>query len=319
MIRSFSSLSFSVLRFSDGLCYTVGMNCFFTVSNEFEGRTASDYLSRMLGLSRHQIASLKFRPEGLKVNGVRCRVNTVLHAGDLLALSLKESGSAKLEPDAALLDILYEDAHILAVNKPSGLVFHPSPGHYADSLANRLAAYAAARGESWAVRPAGRLDQDTSGAAVFAKSAEAAALLSRPGAVKKTYLAVVSGVPDPSAGSIVFPIGPDPAVSGKMCVCADGKPAGTFYQTAASDGSRALLSIQLEHGRTHQIRVHLSHIGHPLLGDPLYGTGIKGRTHAMLHCRRAEILLPFSGEKITVEAPLPPDWESAMKDFPDLT
>lgn len=305
------------------LCYTVYMSSVFIIGNEYQSKPLNAFLRRELGLSKRQIAALKFRPEGLMLNGRRCRTNAVLHCWDRLEIRLKEGSSedlVSLSPLACPLDVLYEDAHLLAVNKPSSLVFHPAHGHYADSLANQVAAYAASKGESFSVRPVGRLDKDTSGAALFAKSAEAAALLARPGAVQKTYYALAEGIPDPPEGCVDLPIGMDPHALGKMRVDAAGRPAQTYYRTVAVYRSEeapsedcALLSVRIVHGRTHQIRLHLSSIGHPLAGDPLYGNGEKSRTHAMLHCRSAEIILPFSGKKIRVEAPFPEDWEAVLR------
>ncbi len=293
------------------LWYTVDMLTEFSIGPAYHGCTAETYLRRELGLSRRQIASLKFRPGGLLLNGKRCRTTAVLREGDLLSVCLKSGGVTDLEirGTGPLPEILYEDEQVLVVDKPSGLVFHPSPGHYTDSLANQMAAYAASKGNRWSLRPVGRLDKDTSGAAVFAKSAEAAALLNRPGVVDKTYFALVEGIPDPPVGCIDLPIAVDPHSLGKMCVSEAGKPAQTYYRTVKTFEHHALLSVRIVHGRTHQIRLHLAQAGHPLAGDPLYGNGEKDRTHAMLHCRSAEILLPFSKETICVSAPFPKDWE----------
>ena len=287
------------------------MSSDFCIKKEYEDMSVGGYLRRVLGLSRRQIASLKFRPNGLMLNGKRCRSTDLLQAGDLLQLSLKSGGTVHLETDGNtdLPEVLYEDETVLVVSKPSGLVFHPSPGHYTDSLANKVAAYAAVKNAGWSLRPVGRLDKDTSGAAVFAKSAEAAALLSRQGAVKKNYFAIAEGIPEPPEGCIDLPIAADAHSLGKMCISDAGKPAKTYYRTVASADGYSLLSVRLVHGRTHQIRLHLSHAGHPLAGDPLYGKGEKDRTHAMLHCRSAEIILPFSGKTVTVTAPFPEDWQ----------
>ena len=312
------------------LCYTVYVSSIFIIKNEYHDKTLNFFLRRELGLSRRQIASLKFRPEGLLLNGARCRVNALLRCGDRLEVGLDRGDPSKLlkgscPPD---LDVLYEDENVLAVGKPSGLVFHPAHGHYTDSLANRVAFYAAAKGDHFAVRPIGRLDKDTSGLALFAKSAEAAALLAKPGAVLKTYYALSEGIPAPPEGCVDLPIAADPAALGKKCINSEGGAAQTYYKTEAVikgrsgavpegtvpglPGDCALLSVRIVHGRTHQIRLHLAHIGHPLVGDPLYGNGEKDKTHAMLHCRSAEIILPFSGKKIHVEAPFPEDWTAFL-------
>ena len=183
------------------------------------------------------------------------------------------------DPSVGPLTVLYEDPDILAVHKRAGLVCHPSPGHYADTLANAAAAYLRGQGITGRLYLLGRLDRDISGIVVFAKHAEAAAMLSgqrRQGGFEKIYLAEVRGSFSgcPKSGKIEAPLSRIPDTM-YMQVDPDGKAAGTFYQVLAEDpdsvSPKTLCRCTIEHGRTHQIRVHMAHTGHPLVGEPLYG------------------------------------------------
>ena len=283
---------------------------------EDAGLPLARFLARRLGLSRRQISSLKFRENGLRVNGKPARTSLRLTQGDLIEVRLKTEG--QIAPQAALsaeaisadLQILFENEDVIIVNKPSGVVCHPSHGHYADSLASQVTAYLMKSGAPAALHVIGRLDKDTSGAMIYAKNAEAAARLSDPGAVRKTYYALAEGRTD-AEGLLDSPIAPDLAVPGKMKTDPDGKPAQTRYQTLACFDGCSLLRLRLTHGRTHQIRVHMSDAGHALLGDPLYGSGTAGSTHAMLHCVEVRLILPFTNEPILIRAPFPADWPAA--------
>ncbi len=281
----------------------------FVISEEQAGRTVREFLQQELHFSRRQISSLKYREDGIRVNGEMSRVSRVLKAGDLLQIVPKTSGLLYLDHGSfdRPPEILFEDRDLLIVNKPSGMVCHPSPGHYADTLSNQAAAYAASQGEDWTIRLVGRLDKDTSGIVIFAKSSEAAAGLSTGRCpVQKTYYAVTEG--HPGRGIVTVPIGSDPEVLGKMKADPFGRPAITFFDEIRSEGGLSLVKVRIEHGRTHQIRLHLASIGFPLAGDAMYGRGVKGETHAALHCRQVVFTHPFTGETITVTAPFPADW-----------
>lgn len=246
------------------------------------------------------------------------------------------------------LRILYEDEDILAADKPSGLVCHPSPGHFDDTLSNQVAEHLGRIGRELDVRVTGRLDRDTSGIVVFALNTETAAQLIRQRQAQmmdKIYIARVEGhfsgrshdlggpgenrkdvvpVPDHDwfsvrhddmTGTIDLPLRRESRESFRMIAAADGKEARTHYRILGElpDGT-SVAACRIEHGRTHQIRVHMMSIGHPILGDPLYGTG--QAVPMMLHAWRSRMLQPFTGEEIRLEAPLP-DWAMEEEwDFP---
>lgn len=318
----------------------------FTVTPDLSGQTIRDFLRNVLHFSRRQISSLKYREDGIRVSGCMQRVSYVLREGDLLEIVPKSAGSLYLDHGTFTEppEILYEDSDLLIVCKPSGMVCHPSPGHYADSLANQAAAWCASKGENWTIRIVGRLDKDTSGAVIFAKNSETAALLSTKIPVEKTYYAIAEGIFENISGTIDLPIASDPEVRGRMKISADGKPAETHYEvvetaeaekilspdnsasaygTAAQEtgpysGPLSLLKVRITHGRTHQIRVHLAAAGHPLLGDAMYGHGEKGKRHAMLHCREIRFTHPFREEGIVITAPFPEDFTAVLTDTPPV-
>ena len=286
------------------------------IGPEEESMTIGQYLKK-LGFSDHQISRLKFRENGICVDGVRQRVTKRLRTGERLEIrpEYHREGTPCLElsADPAALPVLYEDEDLLIVNKPSGLVCHPSHGHYRDTLANQAASYGREKGEQWTIRIVGRLDKDTSGIVAFAKNAEAASLLARQrarGDMKKTYLGLVQGSICPPGGCIRTPIARDGTSLMKMKADPSGKPAKTWYQVIEEKAGVSLVRIQIEHGRTHQIRVHMASVGHPLVGDPLYGEksdGCKAAGSTALHAWKLELMQPFSGERLLIKAPLP-EW-----------
>ncbi len=282
----------------------------YHITENDDGLVLKDFLKNRVKLSKRQVSSLKYREDGLVLNGEPVRVTRLLSAGDVLKIGLKTAGSLYLDHGSfdRPLDIIYEDEDLLAVNKPAGMVCHPSPGHYADSLANQAAAYCAEKGEDWTIRIFGRLDKDTSGIVLFAKNSEAAALLEKQraaGLFRKTYTALVSGVVAQDEGFVDVPIGNDETLRGKMKADPEGKPARTFWQVLSRGKDATLLSLTLEHGRTHQIRVHMAYAGHPLIGDALYGDGIQGETHAMLCATSLAFSQPFTEKPLLLTVPCP--------------
>ena len=313
----------------------------------------SHFLRTQAGLTKKQISQAKFRPGGVQKNGQQCRVTETAYPGDQITVCLETNNvdSAQLESAPAPqflpeLAILYEDQDILAVNKPAGIVTHPSGSHYSDSLSNQVAAYFRSKGEPTKVRSIGRLDKETSGILLFARNQTAAARLQKQrenGISEKTYLAAVSGsMPEDTDGAfhrITTPLAPDPKNRLKMVISPDGslpgsKPAETLYSVLKSTApdsriSASLVMLRLKTGRTHQIRVHMAALGHPLLGDSLYHlsdtTNLFSR--AALHAWKLKFQPPFpTGEttsdtlssmpctkntqkEISLEAPLPEDFK----------
>lgn len=266
----------------------------FRISQETAGKTIRAFLREELAFSGHQISRLKFQEEGIRVDGEKAYVSRELREGEVLTIGLTEQvlrrdteggKPAKIweapAPELAAypLKVLYEDDDYLIVDKPAGMVCHPSPGHYRDTLANQAAAHLGGTGTAMDMRVTGRLDRETSGIVTFARSTEAAAMIQRQradGRLIKTYLALAEGAFPERTGVVDVPLRRESPGSHRMICAQDGKPARTFYrvlgETKAPDGSiRTLLTVRIEHGRTHQIRVHMAHIGHPLAGDPLYG------------------------------------------------
>lgn len=307
----------------------------YTAGPSEEGLTISAWMGR-LGYSRHQIGRMKFRPDGICLNGQRVRVNTAAAAGDVLTLQLMDRPPedkkapavvwADPDPSVGPLRILYEDQDLLLVDKPPGLVCHPSPGHYADTLANAAAAYLRSQGITGRLFLLGRLDRDTCGVVAFAKHAEAAAMLGRQresGHFFKTYLAEVRGTfsPEEEKGVIDLPL----CRIGDtmwMQVSPGGKPARTLYEALAPTPAGTLCRVLIEQGRTHQIRVHMAYRGHPLITDPLYGMGasplgkegeVPRAADTDLHLCAASCVLiqPFTGQTIRVRASLP-DWAGPL-------
>ena len=309
------------------------------------------FLRSCMSLSKKEISRAKFLENGICVDGARRKVTAVLEAGEFVEVQLEtgERTSLQLGASDKELEVLYEDEDVIVLNKPAGLSVHPAGRgtFHGDTLANRLAFYLREKGEDCVIRILGRLDKDTSGVVLAAKSRTASARLEQQreaGILKKTYLAVVQGVPQESEGEISVSLGPDPEDRTRMRVCQDGKTAQTYYQVlktfhggrengiedgreagerAGKEEERAVCSLVrlcLATGRTHQIRVHMAYIGCPLLGDLLYGSGsaaagsgspeaerraLIGRT--ALHASELVFCQPFTGRRLRISAPLPKD------------
>lgn len=279
------------------------------IGAEDAGRSVEYYLTKRLGFTKTQVSRLKFRKDGMQVNGTQVRSTYPLSEGEVLAVCLEDWAveSHEMEASGTVPDILYEDADVVAVWKPAGEVVHPAHGHYRDTLANRLQSYFQSKGAHVTIRSIGRLDADTAGILVFAKNQFAAQRLWRQremGQFHKTYAAWCEGVFAREAlwkeQSVCAPIGAMPGALQKMCVTEAGRPAKTYYQVQIQRDTEALLFLRLATGRTHQIRVHMAWMGHPLIGDPLYGNGIPGKTRAKLTAWRAEFHQPMTGERIVV-------------------
>ena len=295
-------------------------NLTFHIHTDTENQSIHQFLRKHLEFSQAQIRSLKFRENGITVNGSKCRINYILKNRDVLKLTLEEeTPDSHIVPLFKPLSILYEDEDVLVVNKPAGILVHPVGGHYGDTLSNMVSAYYQAKNQNIAIRPVGRLDKDTSGAVIFAKNKIAAARFSQKNCdsgFEKEYLAVVSGIPPYPKGEICTSLCRCPGKQLKMQVDSSGKSAFTAYKIKNTFSSSALLRVRIATGRTHQIRVHMASIGHPLLGDKLYGTeeslALEGFSRTALHAASVQFKQPFSGQTIRIDVPLSEDFEAYL-------
>lgn len=296
-------------------------------SKAVRGRRVEDFLRRQ-GFSSRSLTRLRKQEGSLLLNGLPVRTVDLIQEGDLLEAAFPEDRSdSRLTVSQIPVEITYEDGDLLVYNKPPGMACHTSRGQYADTLANVFAGYCQRQGLSLAFRPVNRLDKDTSGLVLCAKNPRAAqwfsgvplpngrsrsvVLSTRPG-VEKGYLALLCGELPSDEGTVNAPIGqPDPS-DNRRKVCVGGQPAVTHYRVVARSGGHTLVSVWLETGRTHQIRVHFSYLGYPLAGDVLYGgkTSLLGRQ--ALHCHRMSFE-SMEGGKITLRSPIWPDIRQAMK------
>ena len=272
-----------------------------TVGEDFAGRLIKDFLRQKLSLSVTLIKKVKFG--GVFVNGEVVTMRKLLCAGDKVRVVLPiGEESEHVEPIDMPLTVLYEDEYILAVDKPINMPTHPSRYNSLVTLANLVRSYI---GKSFVFRAITRLDRDTSGIVLIAKDQRTAARLSeemKRGRIEKTYEALLSKAPENCAGEIDAPIEREAPDSIKRIVREDGKSALTRYEVKEilPDG-RAVCRVNPITGRTHQIRVHMAHIGAPLYADFLYGERIEGENYS-LRCVSLSFLHPYTNEKITIKA-----------------
>ena len=305
------------------------------ISSAEAGQRLDRVLANRLGVPRNQVQQwiLESRVKG---SGKAVKSSYLVSAGEVFICDrpVRDLGRG-IEPEEGSLDVLFEDSHLLILDKPAGLVVHPGAGHSQGTLVNRLLARCPEIAEVGGPGRPGivhRLDKDTSGALIVARSASAYDALSRAFAareIEKRYLAIVYGNPGDPSGRIDAPIGRHHAKRKEMAVRPGGRPAVTLYRTVAAASGIALLDVDLQTGRTHQIRVHLKSIGHPLVGDPVYGEarwkGLPGKRQSplrqfprpALHAWRLAFTHPVTQEPMLQEAPLPQDmrllWEEVTQ------
>ena len=271
-----------------------------------------DFLRAEMGLTKKQISRLKYTEGGILVNGQAVYVTQMLKAGDIVdadAGSVPAEGHG-IKPSPEPLEILYEDEDIIALNKPAGVSSHPAGIHQEDTIVNRLVYHFRQNGEPVIPHPVGRLDISTSGVICFAKNRTALARLNKQRERKllyKEYTAAVSGKLENRSGEIGLPLRRDPENALRVIVSAEGKYAKTVYEVIRETQEISLVRLRILTGRMHQIRVHMASLGHPLLGDQLYGgrTDLIGR--AALHAGRMVLHRPFSEDRLELTAPLPED------------
>nr|WP_204518145.1 RluA family pseudouridine synthase [Brevibacillus fulvus] len=268
------------------------------------------------------------RSKGIQLNRKPPFLGRQVKEGDRVSVRIAErTPSAKettAQPSARLaaLDILFEDEFYLIVNKRAGMMTHPINKEQTETLVDVVRLYLQGKGETGAVHPVHRLDKQTSGAVLLAKNSYAHQLADRAlrnKDIRREYLAVLSGHLSEESGTIAAPIGRDHSHPTKRRVVKQGEPAVTHFQVVARSEQFTLVRIELETGRTHQIRVHFQHLGYPLLGDTLYG-GEKGLSHQALHAIALSFIHPVHKQEVSVEAALPKDLaEFLARTFPSHT
>ncbi|WP_243387520.1 RluA family pseudouridine synthase [Bacillus kexueae] len=253
----------------------------------------------------------------VKVNGVDPNWTKPLTLGDELAIELFTKETDEVKPENLPLDILYEDDHLIIVNKPPYMNTHPNEEGETGTLGNALSYYFEAKGIK--ARHIHRLDQNTSGAIIFAKHRFAYALLSQDlleRKIKRTYVAIVHGTKMKESGTIDAPIGRDRHHPVRRRVSKSGQQAITHFHIVKKFPPKySIVKLTLDTGRTHQIRVHLSSIGHPIVGDQLYGGKTNNMKRQALHAENISLIHPFTNEKIKVEAPLPSDMKALIRNI----
>ncbi len=281
----------------------------FVIDKDHEGMELKEILYDQMKLSSRLVRKLK-RTKNILVNGNKIAFHARLRNGDRVEVIMEEE-SNQFEPQDIPIDVVYEDMDLLILNKQPGLVVHPTKGHPIGTLANALVHYMQRQQEVFKIRFVNRLDRDTSGLIIIAKNPYIQQELSKQmidNQVEKRYLAVVKGCLEGEEGTVDAPIGrPDPEDIVRK-VFDGGQPSVTHYRVVERLKDATVVSLLLETGRTHQIRVHMSYIGHPILGDELYG----GKADTLiarqaLHAETLRFAHPRTGEQMEVKASIPRD------------
>ena len=302
----------------------------YTVKAEDAGKRLDAYLAEYASLSRSAAAKL-IEAASVTVGGKKTEKKYQVKVGDEIELVIPEAEDYEAIPENIPLDVVYEDNDIIVINKPSGMVVHPAPGNYTGTLVNALLYHCkdTLSGIGGVMRPGivHRIDKDTSGLLVVAKNDEAHRTLSEElgyHGIEREYHALVRGGFKEESGTVNLPIGRHPVDRKKMAVIKNGEGAReaiTHYEVIRSYGQVSYLKLKLETGRTHQIRVHMSHLGHALLGDEVYASTktVFEKQHApffdgqILHARRLSLTHPRTGERMTFECDLPENFKKLIE------
>ena len=279
-----------------------------------------DSFLRKHGYSMQNLTLLKKMPESILKNGEWSYMQTTLQAGDILTVRIQEETSSPNIPAVNLpIDIVYEDEDIIVINKAAGMPIHPSMNNYYNSLANALAYYFEQQNCPFVFRCINRLDRDTSGLTIVAKHYVSAGILSAMIANKATsgitreYLAIAKGSVRPLEGTITAPLGrKEGSIIERTVDFENGESAVTHYRVLDEKNGHSLVSLILETGRTHQIRIHMKYLGYPLIGDYLYNPDMEQIQRQALHAWKLSFVHPITGEKMQFTAPLPEDMAAVL-------
>lgn len=269
----------------------------------------ADYMVKTLGFSSRQAKKL-LKEKKVSINGKAAYRDNRLKDGDLLEIDLSEKPRTDIAAEDIKLSVIYEDEYILAVNKPPFMLVHPTPSHPSGTLLNAAAYYFAQKGEQKQLRLLNRLDMNTSGIVVLPKSAAVHRFLDekmKDNCVRKFYIAVIEGILEPEKGIIDKPIGKDETYPVKRKAADNGQPAVTVYETLSKSKGFSMVRLELMTGRTHQIRVHLSNLGCPIVGDTLYGKESPYIGRQALHASDMELPHPAENRIIKLHADIPED------------
>ncbi len=266
---------------------------------------AKAYLMHTCGISSGLWKRIK-HSDTFSVNGIPViAARTMLHTGDIVSYELPIVSS--VTPEQLPLVIVYEDADLLIIDKPAGQLVHPTTREAHGTVANAVLGFYEEHGTRLDFHPCHRLDRNTTGLLLIAKHPEVQYQMAKQNTLTRKYLALIDGMLTPTEGTVDAPIARALPSIILRCVSPNGKPARTHYQTEWTNGRHTLLRLRLETGRTHQIRVHLAHLGHPLLGDDLYGGSKDLIPRQALHSARLTLMHPRTGERLSIASPLPND------------
>ena len=288
------------------------------ITPELSGTLVDTLLRKHIGLSGTVLRRIKWLEDGITVDGKRVTVRHRAAAGEVLSVRLTDPSSAEQPvPTEGELDIVYEDEDMVVVNKAPGVLVHPSHGHFDDTVGNFLMWHFLQNGEESGFHPVHRLDKGTSGLLVVAKHPHAQEKLKNQlhsGDFRRFYLAICEGKLPSEEGVIDAPIGLAEDSAVRRTVREDGQNARTHYRTLHERDGRSLVKVELDTGRTHQIRVHMAHIGHPLTGDFLYGTEDRALiTRPALHSWQLEIRHPITGKILRFTCEMPQDMRKMVE------
>lgn len=288
----------------------------YHITEDNAGLRIEQYLRRR-GYSRQNLTDLKKMRESVLLNGVWSYLTQTISSGDSLIIRIQETKvSAKIPPSPFPLNILYEDEDILVVNNPAGMPIHPSMNNYYNSLANACAYYYQQQNKPFIFRCTNRLDRDTSGVTVIAKHMVSSNILSSYAykhLIDREYLAIVRGNVIPSSGTIDAPLSrKSGSVIERIVDFEHGERAVTHYQVVEEKNGHSLVSLHLETGRTHQIRIHMKYLGFPLIGDYLYNPDMESIHRQALHSHTLRFAHPITEEQMEFTAPLPEDMKRIL-------